>query len=133
MSTVLGEVSALLELFRGSDWRDLHLRTPHYSLFLAKQNGASNPMLNHLESPDTALEAAAAVVRAPHVATVVSVLSVGTQVQAGTLVGEVEVLGEHVALFAPRSGSVGAIIAPVGSLVEYDAPMLTIVAPPDPV
>ena len=129
MNPTLREVSLLLEQFQNAEWRDLYMRTERYSLFIAKPGGARNPMLGEpLAKAAAPIDVAAAnTISAPHLATVSSLLAVGSDVQRGTVVGQIEVLGAREDIVSNTSGIVAEVLAPVGTLVEYETPLLRIV------
>jgi biotin carboxyl carrier protein len=134
MKVILREVSVLLEQFQRSEWKDLHLRTARYSLFLAKPGGAANPMLDGrlVAGMDGAAADAWATVAAPHLATLRSLLPVGSNVQHGAIVGQLEVLGVAEDLVSPAAGVIAEVLAHPGSLVEFETPLLRISPPPSP-
>ena len=125
MKATLRQVGVLLEQFQKSEWRELYMRTGSLSLFLAKNGGAPNPLLAAGMTDSTATPGATAVV-APHLGTVASTLQPGTDVLAGEIVAQIELLGELIEIACEQSGIVEAVLAPVGSLIEYDAPLLSI-------
>jgi acetyl-CoA carboxylase biotin carboxyl carrier protein len=122
MSRVVHEARALLEQLRQSGWHDLHLRTTNFSLFIARPGGASNPMR---ERP---VLAPAHEVPAPHIGTVAWIAQLGSALQAGAVVTRIELLGELIDIAAPTAGVVTSIAAPIGTLVEYGSPLVSLAA-----
>lgn len=66
--------------------------------------------------------------KAPHVATLVDALPVGTVVTAGQKVATVRVLDESETIEAPISGTIIRHDAAAGELVDYGATLLNIQA-----
>jgi acetyl-CoA carboxylase biotin carboxyl carrier protein len=125
MTETIDNARALLRMFEQSDWQDMHIRAGDYSLFVARQRGGENPM--------RALRVIAAkrdqsVVTAPHVANLVSALPVGSTVQSGMMVAQIELLGDLIDVEADRDGVVETVFAEAGQLLEYGTPILRIIS-----
>lgn len=114
----ISEVRAMLALFARSEWKDLHVRTPSIELFIAKPGGAANPIAI------TASDAIA--IRAPHVATLLSLADVGAVLTEGQTVAVIELLGEKIEVPTVCAGLVTAHRAMPRELVEYDQILLTL-------
>lgn len=136
MSHIVQDARALLRMFRQSDARDMHVRVGDFAMFMAKQNGGANPLKQRaVAQPSVAAVAApvaAAVPRtnmltAPHIASLVSALPVGTAVEAGQILARLELLGEFIDLAAEGPGFVEAVFANELELLEYAAPILKLV------
>ena len=115
------DVRALLTLFAKSDWNEFHLRTGEIELFMARTEGIADPMAR-------ASGQAAAEVRAPHLATLVSLIEPGTILAAGEVAGTIELLGERIDLVSAVAGTVDRHLVEPGRLVEYDQALLTLTA-----
>jgi acetyl-CoA carboxylase biotin carboxyl carrier protein len=129
MNPVLLEVSELLRRFAGADWRDLYVRTAHYTLFIAKAGGAPNPMLDAAAKSATAAVAeqgAEYTIAAPHVGTVASIAQVGEEIEYGSSVIRLALLGETVEVRSEHAGVVTDVLAQPGDLVQYDTSLLRI-------
>jgi biotin carboxyl carrier protein len=123
-----------MDTLLASGWKDIHVVSAGTEIFIAREGGRSNPMRQAAAAPATAVAPTpleAEVVTAPHVASVVSVLAVGTIVSAGDRVATIRVLDEEEIISAPSAGSVAAIHVDAGALIEFKAPIvsLTGVAP----
>ncbi|MFD2579984.1 acetyl-CoA carboxylase biotin carboxyl carrier protein subunit [Novosphingobium colocasiae] len=68
------------------------------------------------------------IVVAPHIASFLSALPVGSTVAAGEAVARIELLGEEIAVPADRAGTVSQVLAEAGALVEYSAPLVRLLA-----
>lgn len=124
MNAMVENARALLRLMEKSPWRDIHVRTRDGMLFIAKEGGAANPM--RTPAPERC-SGPRIEVAAPHLASVVSILPVGSRVVAGDPVGRLELLGETIEIAAPEAGVVEAVFVQEGELVEYEAPLARIV------
>jgi biotin carboxyl carrier protein len=120
MSELVEEVRALLAAFVHSPLRDLHLRTGGWEVFLARPNGAANPM--------TTAKPAEASITASHLGLFFGRLTVGANVEPDTVIGELELLGEREDVLAGRAGRVTAILPADGALVEYGQPLVRLAA-----
>jgi acetyl-CoA carboxylase biotin carboxyl carrier protein len=127
MNPVLVEVSELLRRFADADWRDLYVRTARYTLFIAKAGGGPNPMLRPAgQSEAVARQSLGYTIAAPHVGTVASIAPVGEEVESGSSVIRLAVLGETVEVRSEHAGIVTDLLAQPGDLVQYDTPLLRI-------
>lgn len=136
MTDIVNDTRALLRLFSKSGYGDLHLRSGDYELFVAKPNGGVNPLHAPIaEAPSTGQPAAPnqatgveQIVTAPHIASFVSALDVGSAVSAGDPVARIELLGEPIDLHAEQAGMVMDVLARPGALIEYATPLLRLLA-----
>lgn len=133
MSELVSDTRAFLRLFHKSGYKDMHVRQGDYEAFFAEADGAPNPMI--VPAPATEVGAPGAVpevqertVSAPHIASFVSALPVGSVVGAGEAVARLELLGEEIAVVAEHPGTVSAVLVDAGALVEYSAPLVTLLA-----
>jgi acetyl-CoA carboxylase biotin carboxyl carrier protein len=126
MSTAVQDARLLLEQFRNSGWRDMHVRTTHFALFIAKPGGGPNPLRSTPASAAIPSESKSIV--APHIGTVAWVEAVGAEVAPGATVARVEVLGTLIDIASEVSGRVHRVAAPIGTLVEFGATIATLVA-----
>lgn len=125
MIDAVHESRALLRLFERSALKDLYIRTPNYSFFVARASGAANP-LREVDPRSEASAAEAWSLTAPHVASVRSILPMGAQVQAGAIVATLDLLGETFDLTAECDGVIAAVLVAENDLVEFDRPILRI-------
>lgn len=123
MSSTIEEVRALLVGFVQSPWRDLHFRSGGWSLFMAKADGGPNPMLARAGAAVAAVAAALREVTAPHLGIFSARVAPGTEVEVGTVIGQVDKLGEVTDVVSEAAGRVAAILPNDGDLVEYGAPL----------
>ncbi|WP_411338745.1 acetyl-CoA carboxylase biotin carboxyl carrier protein subunit [Sphingopyxis sp. J-6] len=126
MSSTIEEVRALLASFTASPWRDLHFRSGGWSLFMAKADGGANPMLARAGQAVAAAVAALRDVTAPHLGIFSARVAPGAEVEAGTVIGQVDKLGEATDIVSETAGRVAAILPSDGDLVEYGAPLVRI-------
>jgi acetyl-CoA carboxylase biotin carboxyl carrier protein len=120
---VLENVRALLAAFARSPWRDLHLRTELAEVFIAKTNGGANPMVAQQADQHNVKT-----VRAPHIASMLSVLPNGTKIAAGDVVATIELLGAPIEIVSADAGTILSAEGFPGGLVEYDQPLVTLAA-----
>ena len=119
---VVEEARAMLGLFAGSPWRDLHVRGGGFELFLAKMGGSANPMIR------LAVDECGAQIFAPHLGLFFASLPAGAPLEADTVIGQLEVLGEREDVRAGRAGHLASILVADGVLVEYETPLAQISA-----
>ena len=122
------DARALLDTLLTSGWQDMHVVSGDTEIFVAQAGGRPNPMrvapVSELAmQPVSAQETAVA---APHVATLVDMLAVGTAVKAGQTVATIRVLDDEEVLTAPIDGRIATAHVQAGSLVEFGAPILSI-------
>lgn len=127
----INDARALLDALLGSDWREIHVVSGDTEIFIARNGAGANPMRAVPAAP--VAEAASPLppvvekaVTAPHVATLVEAVSVGTRVEAGQTVATLHVLDEPIAVAAPGAGTVVRVDASPGELLDFGAPLLTI-------
>ena len=131
MSELVSDTRTLLRLFRQSGYKDMHIRLDDYEAFFAWAEGAPNPLSGSDAAAEEAPSAAVGedlIVAAPHIASFVSALPVGSTVAAGEAVALIELLGEEIAVPAERAGTVTEVLAEAGALVEYSAPLVRLLA-----
>ncbi len=124
MSTTVEEVRALLASFVQSPWRDIHFRSGGWSLFMAKADGGPNPMLVRAGQAVAAAVAVLCDVTAPHLGIFSARVSPGTQVEVGTVIGQVDKLGEATDVVSDTAGRIAAVLPNDGDMVEYGAPLV---------
>jgi biotin carboxyl carrier protein len=134
---LVNDARVLLGLLQRSQWGDLHVRTPDGEIFIARHGAGANPMLlpgvanRHAGATHSGPETGpimSRVIRAPHVASVIEVLPAQSEVAVGTVICRLGVLGEIVEVASPHSGVIGELLAALGTLVEYDSPLVTIIS-----
>ncbi|NWK94427.1 hypothetical protein DM806_01730 [Sphingobium lactosutens] len=136
MNDIVTDTRALLRLFRQSGYGDIHLRTDDYELFVARPGGGANPLRAPIDRaaavPESAppIEATGAeqVIAAPHIASFVFALAVGSTVAAGDAVARIELLGEPIDLFAEQPGMITEVLVQPGALIEYAVPLVRLLA-----
>jgi biotin carboxyl carrier protein len=137
MSDTIATTRALLRMFEQSGYGDLHVRVGDYALFVARTGGRVNPLRVAVPEKPITVAATAAVlpkpaasstISAPHIATMLSAIPVGSAILAGDHVARIVLLGEAIDLTAEHAGLVEAIIAQPGALLEYGAPIVTILS-----
>lgn len=129
METAVTDIRALLWQFQKAGLRDLHLRGAGLQVFLARADGAENPMLA-AASPALPLadDAACTVVSAPHLGMFEPFCAVGELIVPGSLVARIDVLGRKTEVHAPDGGRVVALGCAANELVEYGDALFTFAA-----
>lgn len=118
-------------------WGTVYVSSADCEVFLTRSEGKIDPLSPAAVAPAAAPAAIAAApvvpaagpaveVTAPHVATVVSLLAVGTAVQAGQAVATLRVLDETFEIVAAAAGTVEAHGAAVGDLAEFGGKLVTL-------
>jgi biotin carboxyl carrier protein len=123
MNKVISDTRALLRIFEKADYRDLHLRLDGYTVFFAKSGGGANPMHNRV-APFLARSTSSYTIAAPHIASLASVLPTGSIVAVGDVVARLSLLDEFIDVTADQAGTVEAVSAEVGDLLEYGSQIL---------
>ena len=130
LATAIDDARALLDTLLASDWNDVHVVAGGTEIFIARRSGRANPLLAGGETAAAAAPEQRATareeVRAPHVATLVEVVPVGTPVAAGDRVAVLRVLDDEQPLTAAVAGTVGATPAAPGALLDYGAPVVVL-------
>lgn len=123
VETQFDDASAFFALFRQSPWKSCHLKIADMEIFVARDSGMSSPE----GAADAALqEIATATLRAPHLGTLVALADIGARLAAGQSYARLELLGEIVDLLADMDGLVLEQLQPLGTLIEYDQPLLSL-------
>ncbi|WP_374414018.1 biotin/lipoyl-containing protein [Novosphingobium colocasiae] len=125
----IDDARALLEALLTSGAQQIHLDSGGTEIYIARMGAAPSPMRARaaaaLTAPAASLGAEVAI-KAPHVATLVQVLGVGTQVTAGQAVATVHVLDEPEDIVSPVAGVITGIGAAAGDLLDYGTVVLTV-------
>lgn len=114
--SVIESVRAIMRDFNQTNWAELHARTGDWELFLARRAGAFNPMREG-PVPTVAVDLPEPV-SAPHLGIFRASVPDGQIVDAGALIGEVQVLDRVTPLRAEAAGSV-SVLAQDDTMVEY--------------
>ena len=133
----IDDARALLDTLLASGAQQIHVHVGGTEIFIARAGAPASPMRMAAPAPAPAAVPAPAPatapapgveveVRLPHVATLVSVLPVGTAVTAGQVVASVHVLDEPEELTAPTGGTIAGVAAAAGALLDYGALVVTI-------
>lgn len=133
----IDDARALLDTLLSSGAQQIHLASGGTEIFIARAGAPASPMRMAVPARapaavPTPVPAAATIsavdveLRLPHVATLVSVLPVGTAVTAGQVVASIHVLDEPEDLTAPTSGTIVSVAAAAGALLDYGAVLMTI-------
>jgi biotin carboxyl carrier protein len=128
MSDTIDNSRALLRLFTKSGYGELHVRLGDFQMFVARADGARNPLRAGAPAAEPSAPASAVshVVTAPHIASLVSTLPVGSAIAAGDMVARIALLDEEIDIAAEQAGMVDAVLAQPGTLVEYATPILSL-------
>lgn len=132
MPMVVQDIRALLWQFQKAGLKDFYWRKDGLRLFLARPDGAPNPMLAHGPASGPAAASADAVpglrVVAPHLGLFEPCCAVGETVAAGAVVARIDVLGRKTDVVASASGRVGSLGFAPGGLVEFGDCLLELAA-----
>jgi acetyl-CoA carboxylase biotin carboxyl carrier protein len=128
----INDARALIVTLLASDFNDMHVVSGETEIFLARPTGRANPMRARVAPVEIApVEPAGGtpmgletVVKAPHIATLCVAALPGSMVAAGEQIATLSVLNEEFAVLAPVAGQIIGIKAALGSLVEFDQPIL---------
>lgn len=123
MHPAIGELRALLLQFERSGLKDMFLRAGDWTVFMARPDGAANPMAMAPAGDDAAPQHLVAVT-APHLGLFEPACAAGQQVEKGALVGMLDVLGRKTEVFSQAAGRVASICAAERALVEYGDSLL---------
>ncbi|WP_068086790.1 acetyl-CoA carboxylase biotin carboxyl carrier protein subunit [Novosphingobium rosa] len=116
------EARALLRQFQHSKARSCHIRTEALEIFFSRDASHRAPA----RAAPPAKPSTASALAAPHLATVVDLAAVGSQVRAGEAVGQLRVLDRQAPLLAASDGIVAEQHVAPGALVEYGQTLLTL-------
>lgn len=119
------EAAAFFALFVRSAWKTCHVRTGEMEIFVARDRDTPNPLMG--EAP-IAVAQPVTQLRAPHLGTLVALADVGTMLAPGQPYARLELLGEEIELLAETGGAVADHCLAVGTLAEYDQPLLGLCA-----
>lgn len=132
VAQAVNDARALMDTLQASDWLEVHVVSGGTEIFLGKAGAKANPMRTAapvaVPAPAMAPAAKGAVkaLLLPHVATLVEALPVNSSVSAGQRVATIRVLDETEELTAPASGTICAVNAEPGALLEYGITLLSI-------
>jgi len=119
-------------------WGTVHVSSAECEIFLTRGEGKIDPLSPAAAAPvaaapvavveptAAAASAPAVEITAPHVASVVSLLAVGTPVQSGQAVATLRVLEDTVEILATCAGTIQAHGAAAGELAEFGARLITL-------
>ena len=133
----IDDARALLQTLMASDWGEAHVRLGGTEIFIARDGGGPSPMREPAPIAPGAPAAAPTgagqagtgsdtVATAPHVATLVESLPIGTAVTVGQTVATLRVLDDTETVEAPIAGTITGVSAAVGDLLDFKAPILSI-------
>ncbi|MBB5685888.1 biotin/lipoyl-containing protein [Sphingobium boeckii] len=135
MSDTIDTTRALLRMFQQSGYGDIHVRSGDFAIFIARHAGQVNPLRGSVVRAGVVPVAEAAgmpgartIIAAPHIASMVSAIAPGSAVDVGDHVARIELLGESIDLVAEQRGFIQDVAAQPGQLLEYGAPIVTIIA-----
>ena len=116
-------------------WGTVYVSCADGEFFLSREAGKVDPLspvavaaapVAAAPAPVAPAAVPAIEVKAPHVATIVSLAPVGSVVQAGQAIATVRVLDETIEVAAAAAGTVLAHVAQPGALAEYGNILLTL-------
>ena len=124
----IADARALLEVLSQNGWQEAHVIVGGTEIFIARDGGRVNPMRVATAAPSLASLADRCIidVTAPHVATLVGVAALGTQVFVGQTVATIAVLGKDEEVLALKAGTVFEVAAAPGDLLEFGTLILTL-------
>lgn len=118
------DARALLAALMANGWREMHVVSGDYEIFIAMEGARQNPMRAPATTPRSHAEGRQIIVKAPHVATLARLAADGSRVAKGETLATISVLGEEIAVIAPSDGVAGQAEAAIGTLLEFDQPIL---------
>jgi biotin carboxyl carrier protein len=124
----IDDARALLDALVTSDWQDMHVVAGETEIFIAKTTGRANPMREAPSSivPEVIASTETHDVRAPHVATFVGAVAIGSRVAVGDRVATLRVLDQEQELLADVAGTIAAHPVAAGALIEFGASVVTL-------
>jgi biotin carboxyl carrier protein len=124
----IDDARALLDALIAHGWQEAHVVSSGTELFIATPNGGANPMRQVAATvePPGAITEQVTMVTAPYVATLMSLLSIGTVVEPGVAVARLRVLDREHDLSADCAGRIAAVHAEPGTLLEFGMAVLSI-------
>lgn len=130
IAAAIDDARAFMDALLQSDWQELHIARNGFELFIARDGGGPNPMVEVAadDQADSPVAAASPVmISSPHVATVVWLAAQGDYVAAGEPVARLSVLDEEFEIKAGGSGRIRMVSAAPDQLVEFGLPLLQII------
>ncbi|MEJ5978894.1 hypothetical protein WG901_19730 [Novosphingobium sp. PS1R-30] len=131
MYSDIQEIRALLLQFERSRLKDMYLKAGDWAVFMARLEGAGNPMLAPVlageelaDQPEASAHVTAA--KAPHLGLFEPACAVGDVVAAGAVIGAIDVLGRRTEVTSTATGTVVALSA--AALVEYADSLMELAA-----
>ncbi|MGH6650931.1 MAG: biotin/lipoyl-containing protein [Sphingopyxis sp.] len=121
-AAAIDDLRALMTSFLDSDWSEAHVIDARGEIFIAREGGGPNPLLDEVGGYEAADVPAAGALRdlaAPHVATLVSILAPGDRVAAGAELARLSVLDEEQPFLSSAAGEVAEVCVSAGALVEH--------------
>jgi len=132
MSDPVTEIRAFLLQFEKSGLRDIFVRTKDWTIFMARPNGAPNPLQQAPAVVEAAEDSppspASVTVTAPHLGLFAPECSPGDLVSAGEVIAAIDVLGRKTEVTARGSGRVKSVRFAANDLVEFGQTLLEIEA-----
>lgn len=124
----INDARALLAALIAGDKRDIYVRSGGTEIFIARQDGRSNPMRAQTPNPtrQQGEQTLVADILAPHVSNLIDVLAVGSVVASGDWVATIGVLDDEHHVFASTAGEVAKIFSEKGTFLEYGSRILSI-------
>jgi acetyl-CoA carboxylase biotin carboxyl carrier protein len=128
LQQAIDDARALIDVLTARDWQEVHVVSGETEIFIAKNGGSINPMRAHetCKALPLADDLGQTIVKAPHVGTIVYVAATGAVVANGQVVARLRVLDTVEDIVTPGSGRIAVTHAKVGTLVEFDAPIIAI-------
>lgn len=122
------DARALLDALVSSGGGEVHVTVGGTEIYISRTSGMASPMLAPARVPAEAAQAtrAAVAVPAPHVATLLTIVSAGARVREGDEVARLGLLDEEIAVLAPCDGAVTEVEATPGQLLEYGVTILSV-------
>jgi acetyl-CoA carboxylase biotin carboxyl carrier protein len=117
------EAVSFFATFAESRWKACHVRTGEMEIFIARDRTTPNPMTD--KAPVVVAEQSSAL-RAPHIGTLVTLAEIGTLLAPGQAYARLELLGETIDLTTEKGGRVASHLLPIGTLAEYDQPLVAL-------
>lgn len=128
MYSDIQEIRALLLQFERSRLKDMYVKAGDWAVFMARLDGADNPMLAIAPLVEDHAAERLTGAKAPHLGLFEPAKSLGDLVAPGEVIGVIDVLGRKTEVISEAAGTIvvlspAALVEYADSLVELEAPV----------
>lgn len=117
MYSDIQEIRALLLQFERSRLKDMYVRAGDWAVFMAKLDGAGNPMFANAPLVEGEAVARLTGAKAPHLGLFEPARNLGDLVEPGEVIGAIDVLGRKTEILSEAAGTIVSLSP--AKLVEY--------------